>query len=45
MGPWAGQLVFVKWSKTEALFSPGHSQDKASGKAELCSDGDTMTLS
>ena len=21
MGPWAGQLVFVKWSKTEVLSS------------------------
>ena len=23
MGCWAGQLVFVKWGKTEALFFPG----------------------
>ena len=33
MGPWAGQLVFVKWSKTEALLSPRHSKDKASGRS------------
>ena len=31
MGPCAGQLAFVKWSKTEALFSSRHSQDKARG--------------
>ena len=30
MGPWAGQLVFAKWSKIEALFSPRHSKDKVS---------------
>ena len=30
MGPWAGQLVFAKWSKIEALFSPRHSRDKVS---------------
>ena len=28
MGSWAGQLVFVKWGKTEALFSPRHPKDK-----------------
>ena len=27
------QLVFVKWSEIEALFSPRHSKDKASGKS------------
>ena len=32
-GPWTGQLVFVKWSKTEALFSPRHSKDKTSCKS------------
>ena len=32
-GPWAGQLALVKWSKTEGLFSPRHSKDKASCKS------------
>lgn len=31
MWPWARQLVFVKWGKTEALFSPDN-KDKASGQ-------------
>ena len=30
---WARHLVFVKWSKTELLFSPRSSKDKASGKS------------
>ena len=33
LGSWAGQLAFVKWSRTEALFSPRHSKDKASGRS------------
>ena len=33
MGPWAGHLVFVKWSKIQAFFSPRHSKDKASDKS------------
>ena len=32
MGLWARHLVVIKWSKTEPLFSPRHSKDKASGK-------------
>ena len=32
-GPQARHLVFVKWSKIQALFSPRHSKDKASGKS------------
>ena len=36
MGPWAGQLMFVKWNKTEALFSLRHSEDKLVAKGELC---------
>ena len=33
VGLWAGHLVFVKQSKTELLFPPRHSKDKASGKS------------
>ena len=33
MGPWAGQLVFVKWSKTEALLLARYSKNKASGRS------------
>ena len=33
---WAGHLVFVKWSRIQALFSPRHSKDKASGKSCCC---------
>ena len=33
MGPWARHLLFVEWSKIQALFSPRHSKDKASGKS------------
>ena len=33
MGPWAGQLLFVNWSKIEALFSSRFSGDNASGKS------------
>ena len=33
MGPWAGHLMFVKQSKIEALFSPRHIKDKASGRS------------
>ena len=39
MGPWAGQLVFVKWYKTEALFPPVHSdtpRSKLEAEVELC---------
>ena len=36
MGPWAEQLEFVKWSKIEALFSPGASRTKLMAGAELC---------
>ena len=32
-GLWAEHLVFVKRSKTEPLFSPRHSKDRASGKS------------
>ena len=31
--PWTGQLVYVKWNKIEALVSPKHSKDKASGRS------------
>ena len=30
---WAEHLVFVKWSKIQALFSPRHCKDKAGGKS------------
>ena len=33
LGRWVRHLVFVKWSKTDALFSPRHSKDKTSGKS------------
>ena len=33
MSPWAGQLLFVNWSKIEALFSSRFSGDNASGKS------------
>ena len=33
MGPWAGQLVFVNWSKIEALFSSRLLRDNVSGKS------------
>ena len=33
MGPWATQLVFVKWSETEALSTP---RTKLVAEAELC---------
>ena len=33
MGPWAGQLVFVKWRKIQALFSLRHSKGKTYGKS------------
>ena len=33
MGPWAGQLVFVNWSKIEALFSSRLLRNSASGKS------------
>ena len=33
VGLWAGHLVFVKWNKIQAFFSPRHSKDKASGKS------------
>ena len=33
MGPWAGQLVFVNWSKIEALFSSRLLGDTVSGKS------------
>ena len=33
MGPWAGQLVFVNWSKIEALFSSRLLGDNVSGKS------------
>lgn len=32
MGVRAGQLVFVKWNKTEALFFPRRTKDKANGR-------------
>lgn len=35
-GPWAGQLVFVKHSKTEALLPPDKPRIKATSKSELC---------
>lgn len=35
MGLWAGQLVFVKWNKIEALFFPRRSKDKANGRGEV----------
>lgn len=31
IGPW--QLIFIKWSKIEALSSPRHSKDKPSGRS------------
>ena len=33
VGLWARHLVLVKWSKTERLFSPRFSKDKASGRS------------
>ena len=32
-GPQARHLVFVKWSKIQALFSPRHSKDKSRDKS------------
>ena len=38
------QLVFVKWSEIEALFSPRHSKDKTSGRSwALLEQQDKMT--
>ena len=38
MGLWAGQLVFVKWSRIEAFFfpHPGTPRTKLVVEAELC---------
>ena len=33
MVPWAGHLVFIKWNKILALFSPRRSKDKAYGRS------------
>ena len=35
MGPWAGQLVFVKLSKIEICFHPDTLRTKLVAKAEL----------
>ena len=35
-GPLGSHLVFVKWNKIQALFSPRHSRTKLVIKAELC---------
>ena len=36
MGPWAEQLVFVKWNTIEALFSLDTPRMRLMAGAELC---------